>query len=502
MESVNAGIVRGAGWSVLLRIVDRGLGLVSTVVLARLLVPADFGIVALATSLLELLALLGAFGLELALIQNPRAERRHFDTVWTFNVLFGLGLALLLVLLAAPAARFYDEPRLLHVIFGLALARAIAGLQNVGVIQFQKEMAFSRDFRFRLYRRLATTFVVTLPLAFILRNHWALVGGMIAGSCFGVGLSYAMHPYRPRLSLLAWRELFGISKWLQYVQLVHVVSVRSSDFIVAKFAGLPALGSFSIAKEIAQLPTAELTAAIHGGVFPGYAKIASDPMLLRQTYLRVVAVLYLVTLPAGVGMALLAQPVVMIFLGDQWLAVVPLLQVLALNYVLTVTSRSASYVYLALGIPHRSATLATIRAGVALLAMLVLVPALGVQGAAYALLAGTVAAAPVNLRMLSRALGLTRREFVAVLWRPLLATLFMAATVTLLKASWSDTDTLRGSAVNFAATAAVGSAAFAGAILLLWRLASSPEGAESDVAARLKAIAAAGSGRFRSWLSA
>jgi len=80
---------RGAAWNVLFRAADRGIGLVSTVILARLLIPADFGLVALATSLIGLLTLLGDFGFDLVLIQHPNAQRRHFDTVWTFNVAFG-----------------------------------------------------------------------------------------------------------------------------------------------------------------------------------------------------------------------------------------------------------------------------------------------------------------------------------------------------------------------------------------------------------------------------
>src|SRR3954466_13285443 len=103
-------MVSGAAWNVLLRSVDRVIGIVSTVILARLLLPADFGLVALATSLLALLALLTAFGFDLALIQNRQAGRCHFDTVWTFNVIFGLAIALVLAFAASPVARFYNEP--------------------------------------------------------------------------------------------------------------------------------------------------------------------------------------------------------------------------------------------------------------------------------------------------------------------------------------------------------------------------------------------------------
>ena len=501
MESVNSGMVRGAGWSLLLRAIDRGVGLVSTVVLARLLVPADFGVVALAASLIDLAGLLGAFGLELSLIQNPAADRRHFDTVWTCNALFGLGLAAVLVLLAPLAAHYCSEPRLAPVIIGLAGARAIAGFQNVGLVLFQRDLAFDRDFKFRLYKRLATTFVATLPLAFVLRSQWALVGGAIAGSCIGLVLSYGMQPYRPRWSLVAWRELFAVSRWLQFAQLLRVVSERGSHFIIARFAGLSALGSFAMAKEIAQLPSGELTTAVHAGVFPGYAKIFQDRALLKQTYLRVTAILFLVTMPAGVALALLAQPVVAVTLGNHWLAVVPLLQILALNYVLSVFSRSTGYVYIALGDTRRNASQAALHAAVSLSIMLLLVPALGVVGAALALLAGTLAVAPVNFRMLGQALGVTLPELLAIAWRPLLATMVMALILVWLGGQAASPQGLGANALHLAWAAAVGLVAYVGALALLWRMASRPDGAESLVLARMKILASAAAARLKSWFT-
>lgn len=465
--------------------------MISTIVLARLLVPADFGIVALATSMIELLAILGALGLELSLIQNVHAERRHFDTVWTFNALFGLALAVLMFLLAEPASRFYDQPHLTNVFFGLAIARAITGFQNVGVILFQKQLAFDRDFRFKLYKRLATTFLATIPLAFFFGNYWALVGGTIAGSCIGLALSYGMHPYRPRWSLAAFGEMFGFAKWLQFAQLVRVVSARSTDFIIARFSGLSALGSFSLAREIAELPSAEFTMAVHGGVFPGYAKISGDQVLLKRTYLGVVSVLLLVSLPAAIGMALVAQPLVHVFLGPRWSAVVPLLQILALHGLLTMTSRSAAYVYLALGMSHLNATLATIRAAVSLSSMLLLVPAIGVQGAALALLVGGLVAAPVNLRMMYTALEVSARDLVSIAWRPLIATVLMAATVAVFIRHRPPADTVGGSVLSLGFAVVICTVVYAGTVLLLWRLASSPDGAESFVLARLRVLAAA-----------
>jgi lipopolysaccharide exporter len=498
---MNTAMVRGASWNVLLRVADRGIGLLSTVVLARLLVPADFGLVALATSLIALLALLGDFGFDLALIQNPNAHRDHFDSVWTFNVLFGLALAALLALIATSAARFYNDPRLVDVLFGLAVARAISCFENVGVIAFRKDLAFDQEFRFLIYKRLATTFLVTIPLAFVLRSYWALVGGMIAGSCIGLVLSYRLHPYRPRFSLGAMRELFSFSKWLQVAHLVSFVSARAADFIIGKLAGISVLGSFTIAKEIASLPSAEVAMPVHRGVFPSYAKLSGDLPALKRAYLRVASVLVLVTLPAGIGLALVAQPVVLIFLGDKWREVVPLIQILAVQGVLSVSSTTASYIYLALGTPRRNALLTMIHAGVSLCLMLILVPRLGAQGAAYALLAGSLVTVPVNFRMMSNAVRLTMRDIRGIVWRPLMSTIAMIVVVMIVRECWMSTETLAGNVANLATAAGMGAVTYGTAMLLLWRLASRPEGAETFVLERMRILAATFGSRFRLWLT-
>src|SRR5262249_45457483 len=137
LATIVARMARGAAWMVAARFVDRSIGVVSTVVLARLLLPADFGLVAMAMSIIAALALLGAFNFDLALIQHPSSERRHFDTVWTLDLGVAVVSALTLLILAAPAASFYREPRLSWVMVALAAGALIGGLQNVGVVTFR-----------------------------------------------------------------------------------------------------------------------------------------------------------------------------------------------------------------------------------------------------------------------------------------------------------------------------------------------------------------------------
>src|SRR5665213_554253 len=126
MSSINQRMASGIVWMVAARLMDRSIGMVSTLILARLLVPGDFGLVAMATAIGGLLDLLGAFSFDLALIQNANAERRHYDTVWTFNAIFGVFCGLALVFLAIPAAMFYHEPRLTRVMYVLSISYFIS----------------------------------------------------------------------------------------------------------------------------------------------------------------------------------------------------------------------------------------------------------------------------------------------------------------------------------------------------------------------------------------
>ena len=129
--SIGKLMAKGAGWMVMLRFLVRIIGFVRTVILARLLVPADFGLVALAMMILGLAEAVTKLRPDFALIQNTQAERLHYDTVWTITVIRGAVMAIVLALLAAACARFFEEPRLEPIIYCLALVVFAEGFQNV-----------------------------------------------------------------------------------------------------------------------------------------------------------------------------------------------------------------------------------------------------------------------------------------------------------------------------------------------------------------------------------
>ncbi|MET1084749.1 MAG: oligosaccharide flippase family protein, partial [Burkholderiales bacterium] len=121
----------------LLRLFERCLGFLSVLVLARILVPADFGLIAMAMSVIAFVELGGAFGFELALIQREHPTREHYDTAWTLQLAFGSACAMVTAALAYPTAVFYAEPRVQPIMLVLAATWIIQSFENIGTVEFR-----------------------------------------------------------------------------------------------------------------------------------------------------------------------------------------------------------------------------------------------------------------------------------------------------------------------------------------------------------------------------
>jgi lipopolysaccharide exporter len=486
----------GALWMVLFKLLERGLGLISTLILARLLVPADFGIVAMALSLIALLELLSAFGMDTVLIQRHDAAAVHFNTAWTLNVSAGCAVGALLLLLAVPVTHFYREPRLLMVICCLAFGAAIQGFENVGVVQFRKELQFDREFRYLLAKKLIG-FAITVPLAFWLRNYWALVIGTVAGRIGAVALSYVLHPFRPRLSLAGTPEMMHFSKWLMAQNGLAFLKERSASFVIGRFAGPAVLGNFSVSAEIANMPGTELVAPINRAILPAYVKLASNPQALSREYLTVMSGIALLAVPAVAGVALAAPFIVLLALGPKWTAARALLEVLAFYGITQVLQSNAYSAFIALGKPAVFAKINSIHVAALLVCLLVLTPRYGALGAAWAYVIAALAALPINFFYISKFLHVRAIEVVVALWRPLVSSAVMFAVGKLFgpilpAGAASSADAF----IPFAKCVAVGAASYVSVDALLWFVAGRPEGAETWLLRQLHALTRLARTRF------
>ncbi len=466
----------GAAWMVLMRLLVRAIGLVSTIILARLLVPEDFGLVALATSIAFAVEVLGQFSFDVALIRDVKAGRDHYDTAWTLAVIRGVLLGLLVAALAYPMSVAFNDARLTSMICIFAGTIALEGFQNVGVVNFRKEMRFGREFMFMVTQKLVS-FSVTLTLAVVWREYWALVAGIVAGSVTATVSSYVMHGYRPRFCLREWRALIGFSKWLLVNNMLHFLATRLDVFIIGRWFGAHDLGVYNVSSEIAALPTTELAAPIQRAIYPGMAKIAGDLDRLRQSYLDGISVLLMLAVPAAAGITVLADPIVRTLLGEKWLDAIPLLQILSLHGLIRLGGANATSVLLALGRPKVITKLSALHIALLSPALITGIWLGGLAGAAWAAVSVACAGLVVSYGITLRVLAVSPLRLLRAVWRSWVAAIVMGAPLHALSV-WAD-HAIDFPAVKLLAGIAAGALIYAIVHFLLWWIAGRPRGAES-----------------------
>jgi len=475
--SIARSIFHGSIWMILLNAAARMIGLVSTMILARLLVPEDFGIVAMAMSVIGLLELMAEFGFESALIQRQDATRAHYDTVWTIRLGFGVLLSLLVAGLAIPASAFFEEPKLITVMLTLAPLSFLTAVENIGVVNFRKEMQFDREFRFILFRRLVT-FFVTVTLALIFRTYWALVLGILVGRIVSVILSYLMHPFRPRFSLAERQGLYSFSGWIFVNSLISAFAARLSHFLIGRLHGASALGLYTVAFEVADLPGTELSAPINRAAFPGYSRMRLQKGALETGFIDVLAMVAIIVIPAGVGIAIVADALVLTLFGAKWTGAIPIVQLLAISAMLGACTSGNYYVYLAQARTHIPPIIGVAHVGIFVLLLSTLFIDAGVVGVAKAELGAAVCSGLVSVSMLTSVTEIRLIEYFRAVWRPATASLVMYLALREIGITRISDMVPLFQLISIAATGAI---LYVASVYILWTMSGKPEGAERKI---------------------
>lgn len=466
-------LLSGSLWMIGARWAMRLIGLVSTMILARLLAPADFGLVAMVMIAYGLFETVAYAGVDLALMRVQTDSREHFDTAWTIQLLQGLFVACAVVLAAPLAARYFGEPRIDEVMLVVAAKAVVDGAQNIGVVHFRKELDFAREFRFNLYAKLGS-FLIVIAAALWWRNYWALVAGSLAGSVVTVGLSYAMHPYRPRLSLARARDLWGFSQWLLLSRIGSYLNRKCDTFIVGGAVGSTAMGTYHVATELATLPSNELVMPIRRALFPNLARIADDRAAFRRAVADSFSAVAVVCLGVSVVLWALAPQFVHVLLGSQWDAAVPVVAAMAIY-------GGASSLILVLEVPLWVAGRTSLSAAQAWIELAVLAPLTvwavrvgGVEGAAQVRAGLSVAMVPLMMAFSVRAGNLGWSPLLRAAWRPVVAAAGVAALVLMLPSTWA-----WPALVVLVVKGALLLLLFLAFVMALWALAGRPPGFEA-----------------------
>jgi len=380
-------VVHAGFWAFALRITDRLFGLARTIVLARLLSPNDFGLFGIALLALSALNTFSQTGFQAALVQKKGDIKPYLDTAWTVQVIRGFALAGILFGIAPYVASFFGEPMAVPLLRVLGLSAIFQGLTNIGVVYFQKELEFHKRFIYMFSGTLANL-GVAIPAAFILRNAWALVFGLLAAQIIRLTVSYLIHNYRPRPKLetrKAW-ELSRFGRWIFANSVVIYLNKQGTSIVLGKILGATALGLYQISHRLVYEIHADISKSCIQVLFPTYSAIQSDTNRLRYAFLRSTGSIVALSFPIAGFVFILAPELVTIFLGYKWMSIVPVVKILALAGAIRTLATAVGPYLRGVGRPRSEFLLNGISMGIALTTAFPLSITMGPIGAAIAML--------------------------------------------------------------------------------------------------------------------
>lgn len=480
MSNITGRLIKGSVWLSAARAVVNALSMVSTIVLARYLIPADFGLVALATTMIAIVSSVTELSLSQALVRHAAPTRAHFDAAWTLNAVRGLVLGALFAIAGIPAAALYGDPRLIPVMAVMGFELFLSGLPNPRSIMLQRDLIFWQEFALNVSQKIAGV-AVSVVIAYVYRSYWALLIGSLAMQVTNVIVSYTILPFRPRVSFAHVKELLSFSVWLTAGQIVNTLNWRFDHLLVGKGLSLAALGHYTVGSHLSQLPTRESTAPLTRVIFPAFAIIRGDRPRLAAAYQRAQTLVTAIALPAGIGTALIADPLVRLCLGNQWQPVIFVVQVLASVFAFQTLGSLSEPLYMAHGETRllfmRNLQMLAIRVPLIVAGMLLG----GLKGVILARVISGSVSIYLAMRLVHRVTDLGLWKQLAANSRAFASIMAMSACVVMVSPFLTHESDSTSLLIKIAITIVLAASVYCGTSTLLWVFMRRPAGPEREV---------------------
>ena len=391
----------------------------STVVLARLLTPADFGLVAMVVAVTGLGQAFGDFGLSEATIQSERITRDQVSMLFWINVSIGVGLTAITAALAPILARFYKEPRVTEITLVLSLTFLICGLRVQHEAILRRQMRFSalavRDI-------VSLTLGVSLAITLAVRGagYWAVVAQPLTTNFSQMVLSWLMVKWMPGLprrnSHVRSMVAFGGNVAASY--LIFTVIRSADNALVGWYWGAGPLGLYSRAYNLLMLPVRQLSAPAGSVVVPAFSRIQSDKERFARYYLRTMNLIVWIAAPVFGFLFVASGPVIALVLGTQWKAAAPVFQILAISAVGQLLLESTVWLFVSQGHSDRLLRLMLILCPIIVASFAVGLP-FGIKGVALSGSLVLLAVLPWILKFSFRGTALTLRDLGLAILHPI-----------------------------------------------------------------------------------
>lgn len=419
MTSLRKRTLSGVAWNVLGTSGHRLSAGILTIVLARLLGPEEFGVVAAALIVIGFAQIFTSLGVGPALVQVPTLTRALTATGFTLSLGFGVAAAAFVYLSAPAWAAFFAMPDLTPVVRAIGATLPLTGATLIGTALLERAMAFRRLALIELVSFVLGYGVTGIALALAGAGVWALAGAHVSQSVLRALLVLRA----TRSSVVFAARLEGALPLLRYglghsvARVGNTLALQGDNLVVGRFLDSAALGVYGRAYQLAMLPVQLLGTALDKVLFPAMASIQSDRQRLALVHHSAVSVAFMLTLPIGFLLAALAAPTIALLLGPDWLAVVAPLQVLALFLAFRTSYKANESVARATGAVFGNARLQWAYAVAVVIGAVVGQSLLGVVGVAWGVGVALVAHFALTLRLASRITGASAARLLGSLLR-------------------------------------------------------------------------------------
>jgi PST family polysaccharide transporter len=422
--------IHGTAWRYLAFFSGKLMLFISTVVLARLLSKDDFGVVGFAVTTISFLDVMSDLGVAPALIYHKEDDNTSVTAFW-LGMLIGVALFLITWVAAPLVGLFFQDPRAVAVTRVLALTYPIGALGNTHEAVLQKKLAFGRTFVPTLVQAM-TKGIISIVLAFLSFGAWSLIGGQLGGIAMGAVVFWLVARWRPTFSFdpkIA-RSLLGYGSKIVVVDLLGILLLNLDYLLVGRYLGAENLGVYTLAFRMPDLLILQFARILSVVIFPIYTRMRDVPGSLTKGFSMTTRYVSLVTIPLGIGLALVAQPFVLTVFTNKWIEAVPVIRAISIYAMLLSLAYNAGSVYKAEGRPQVLTILALTRLAMLLpglywaTTMAKSIVAVGWMQAAVALVGGAL-----NLYIATRLIKLPVAKLLDALRPALISSIFMAVAV-------------------------------------------------------------------------
>ena len=333
-----------------LTLFNRGLNFITKIILARILFPEDFGLVAIASFIINGITLFREMGIESAIIYRKDKIREASDTAFMILPFIGIVLYSTIFLLAPYVAEFYGEEIVGDIIRVSGLTLLFLSVSSVPITLFSKEL----DFRKRMAPEVTSTIayaVTTIVMAVSGYRVWSIVYGGVISGFVGLVTIWMTTSYKPkiRFNKKIARELIGYGRYVLGAQIVIFILSNGDNAVIGKILGFTVLGYYSMAYSIGNLPATNITHILGKILFPTYSKIQDDKDKLKAMFLRIFRYVSVVTLPLSLAIFILAPDFIEFILGSKWTPSLPALRILCLYGLIRSLNATTGGLFIATG---------------------------------------------------------------------------------------------------------------------------------------------------------